>query len=194
LDGLFIRPAPTLHTVREELVNMAGILKPRSLVDLQGRPGPSVPRPPTITRPTPNSVISASSSSSASTSPFSLGSRPGEITVQRSKGRGKKKSLVSVSYSVPHTQLKIDPSIARDYGWKSSGTGSDPDGLSSADFSSQPSTITPDNKRLALGQARVDEHTLSQAAMREVRDDQLAAEFQAKPRTKGFSMFKRVKR
>lgn len=139
MDWLYLRPPPTIETVRQDLSDRAA---------MRSRPAGTSSEHAQV-----RSVMQPKAPSS---SPFALSSQPEAITLQKRKGRGKQ--LVSTPFQIPQTKLRAGQNAKLD-DWDAAA----------------PSSTLPAIR------------TASQAL---AADESSSAPM----RTKGFSMFKKVKR
>jgi hypothetical protein len=187
LAQLYVRHPPTLCSVRKALLKAKGNLNPRSIVELEGKRPPSASNT-TGSETTSSQTLTSSpkTASPASSSPFSLNASSRDITILRQKRQGGHTILVPVPYSVPKSRL-TNRRLDVDEGWNTPGTLTASPG--SAESISRTS-YAQSNKRSAASQPETDPHSTNlRAGVGGPTSGSALPQ-----RTKGLSMFKKLKR
>lgn len=186
LGQLYVRHPPTLYSVRKALLKAKGNLNPRSIVELEGKRPPSAykttgnegirPQKPTWS---PNSAIPTSSS------PFSVNASSADITVLRQQRQGRHTIMVPVPFSVPRSKLAAKrPDL--DGGWNT------PETLTAGAGTTVERAgrfLSPQSKKRSTP-SDLEHDPPSSASRAGVGGSQTPSQ----PRSKGMTMFKKLKR
>ena len=145
LDWLYLRPPPTIESIRQEFVDRAAL---RADLNLRDRAR--------VVRPRSNVTAQPSASTSTSTSPFSLSTKRSEITIQKRKGRGSQLSLVP--FEVPQSTLRAQSGGARgmkDYGWETLGSAASSNFAADASSSLTPTSLVRTASQLGCEEEQI---------------------------------------